>query len=137
MTTTVDTRTMSDSSLAVGSPGPRTVTLDRSKETGGCELGFNGGELLAIGGCYSNDIFREAGKRGIAGINVQVTVRADSSGAPVRTHNVSSDVAIETDAAQEDILDLIQPRDRIAKTPKPLRLGTALKLAEFKAIPLR
>jgi putative redox protein len=66
--TTVEIRTISGSSLAVGSLGPRTVTIDRSKESGGLGLAFNGGELLllAIGGCYSNDIFREAAKRGLA-----------------------------------------------------------------------
>jgi organic hydroperoxide reductase OsmC/OhrA len=60
--TSVEIRTFTGSSLAIGSSGTRTVTIDRSKESGGLGLGFNGGELLllAIGGCYSNDIFREA-----------------------------------------------------------------------------
>ena len=72
MMTTVDIRTMSDSSLAAGSAGPRTVTIDRASETGGYGLGFNGGELLlAIGGCYRNDSSRKAGKRRITVRNVQ------------------------------------------------------------------
>jgi organic hydroperoxide reductase OsmC/OhrA len=102
-------------------------------------LGFNGGELLllAIGGCYSNDIFREAGKRGISVRKVQVTVRADWSGEPVRAQSVSFDVAVEADATREDIFDLSQHTDRVAEIPNSLRLGTEVKLAEFKAIPLR
>ena len=77
--TKVEIRTVASGSLAVGSSGPRTVTIDRTKEAGGQGLGFNGGELLllAIGGCYSNDIFREASKRGINVRSVQVTVSAD------------------------------------------------------------
>jgi uncharacterized OsmC-like protein len=41
-------------------------------------LGFNGGELLllAIGGCYCNDIFREAAKRGMPIKSVHVDVEA-------------------------------------------------------------
>jgi hypothetical protein len=50
--TCVEIRTIEGGSLAVGSSGSRTVTIDRSKEAGGLGLGFNGGELLllAIGG---------------------------------------------------------------------------------------
>src|SRR5215475_8190737 len=100
--TTVEIRTISGSSLAVGSSGPRTITIDRAKESGGLGLGFNGGELLllAIGGCYSNDVFREAAKRGLAVRNVQVTVSADWAGDPVRAQNVSFSVAVEADATE-------------------------------------
>jgi len=115
------------------------VTIDRAQESGGYGPGFNGGERLlrAISGCYSNDIFREAGKRGISVRNVQVTVRADWSGEPVRAQNVSFDVAVAADATQADILDLIQHTDRVAEIANSLRLGTEAKLAQFKAIPLR
>jgi len=137
--TTVEIQTMSGSSLAVGSSGPRTITIDRSKESGGCGLGFNGGELLllAIGGCYSNDIFREAGKRGITVKNVRVTVRADWAGEPVRAQNVSFDVVLEADATQAEIVDLIRHTDRVAEIPNSLRLGAEVKLADAKAIPCR
>jgi putative redox protein len=138
MMTRVDIGTMSDSSLAVGSAGPRTVTIDRAKEAGGYGLGFNAGELpLAIGGCDSNDIFGEVGKRGIAARNVQVTVRADWSGEQMRVQNVSFDVVVEPDATQESILNLIQHTDRISEIPNSLCFGTEVKLAELKAIPLR
>jgi len=95
--TSVEIRTITGSSLAVGSSGPRTVTIDRSKEAGGLGLGFfNGGELLllAIGGCYSNDIFREAAKRGIGVKNVLVTVSADWAGEPLRAQHGSFSVQV-------------------------------------------
>lgn len=121
--------------MAVGSSGPRTVTIDRSKEAGGLGLGFNGGELLllAIGGCYSNDIFREATRRGIVVRNVHVTVSADWSGDPVRAQNVSFAVVVDAEAAEQEILDLIQHTDQVAEIPNSLRLGTSVTLAGKKA----
>src|SRR6266566_6587099 len=57
--TTVRVRTVQDACVAVGWTGHRTLTIDRPEQAGGMGLGFNGGELLllAIGGCYCNDIF--------------------------------------------------------------------------------
>ncbi len=137
--TIVEIRTVSGSSLAVGSSGTRTVTIDRAKEAGGLGLGFNGGELLllAIGGCYSNDVFREAAKRGITVKNVQVTVRADWAGDPMRAQNVSFDAKVEADASEADILDLIRHTDRVAEIPNSLRLGTDVRLAGAKAVTTR
>ena len=134
--TTVEVRTVTGSSLAVGSSGPRTVTIDRTKESGGLGLGFNGGELLllAIGGCYSNDIYREAAKRGLPVSNVQVTVNADWAREPVRAQNVSFSVLVEGAASENDILDLIAHTDGVAEIPNSLRYGTAVKLAAAKAI---
>jgi putative redox protein len=137
--TTVEIRTITGSSLAVGSAGPRTLTIDRAKESGGLGLGFNGGELLllAIGGCYSNDIFREAAKRGLAVTNVQVTVNADWAGDPVRAQNVSFSVVVEADGTEEEILDLIRHTDRVAEIPNSLRLGTEVKLVASSAVAIK
>ena len=134
--TTVEIRTLNGSSLAVGFAGSRTVTIDRSKEGGGLGLGFNGGELLllAIGGCYSNDIYREAAKRHVAVRSVQVMVNADWAGEPVRAQNVSFSVVVEADASEEEILDLIHHTDQVAEIPNSLRLGTEVRLAGTKAI---
>lgn len=137
--TTVEIRTVAGSSLAVGSSGPRTITIDRAKEAGGLGLGFNGGELLllAIGGCYSNDVFREAAKRGIAVKNVQVTVRADWAGDPVRAQHVSFDVVVEADSSESEILELIRYTDQVAEIPNSLRMGTDVKISGIKAIASR
>src|SRR5690349_18599891 len=133
--TSVEIRTITGSSLAVGSSGPRTVTIDRAKESGGLGLGFNGGELLllAIGGCYSNDIFREATKQNLSVKNVRVTVHADWAGEPVRAQNVRFDVCVEADASEEKIIELIRHTDRVAEIPNSLRLGTEVRLAGIEA----
>ncbi len=93
--------------------------------------------MLAIGGCYSNDIFREAAKRGLVVRNAQVTVNADWAGDPVRAQNVSFSVVVEADAPEAEILDLIRHTDRIAEIPNSLPLGTEVRLAATKAVALR
>ena len=134
--TVVEIRTLPDTSLAVGYSGPRTVTIDRAKDAGGMGLGFNGGELmlLAIGGCYSNDIYREATKRGVTVHRVEVKVTADWGGDPVRAQNVAFSVVVEADASEQAILDLIHHTDRVAEIPNSLRFGTEVRLDEVKAI---
>ena len=101
-------------------------------------LGFNGGELLllAIGGCYSNDIFREAARRNMKVRTVHVTVNADWGGDPVRAQNVSFSVKVEADATEQQILELIWDTDRVAEIPNSLRLGTEVKLANATALPV-
>ena len=134
--TTVRVRTVQDACVAVGWTGHRTLTVDRPEQAGGMGLGFNGGELLllAIGGCYCNDIFREAAKRGIVIKSVQVDVQADWGGEPVRAQHVTYSTRIEAEASEADIRALIEQTDRVAEIPNSLRLGTPVILAEAQAI---
>jgi putative redox protein len=134
--TSVRVRTVQDSCVAVGWTGHRTLTIDRTEEAGGMGLGFNGGELLllAIGGCYCNDIFREAARRGMVIKSVQVDVEADWAGEPVRAQDVTFATRIEAEASEEEILELIEYTDRIAEIPNSLRLGTPVTLRDAQAI---
>jgi putative redox protein len=134
--TSVKIQTVEGGSLAVGSSGSRTVTIDRSKEAGGLGLGFNGGELLllAIGGCYSNDIYREAAKRGLRVNAVRITVDADWGGDPVRAQNVTFSVIVAADASEAEILELIRHTDRVAEIPNSLRLRTEVTMAKATAV---
>jgi organic hydroperoxide reductase OsmC/OhrA len=134
--TTVRVRTVQDACVAVGWTGHRTLTIDRPEQAGGTGLGFNGGELLllAIGGCYCNDIFREAAKRGIAIKSVQVDVEADWGGEPVRAQHVTLAPRIEAQASEAEILDLIAYADRIAEIPNSLRMGTPVTLRDVQAV---
>ena len=133
--TSVRVRTVQDACVAVGWTGHRTLTVDRSEQAGGMGLGFNGGELLllAIGGCYCNDIFREAAKRGMVIKSVQVDVQADWGGDPVRAQNVTYSTRIEAEASIADILSLIEQTDQVAEIPNSLRLGTPVMLTEAQA----
>ena len=100
-------------------------------------MGFNGGELLllAIGGCYSNDIYREAALRKIEVHSVQVRVTAEWGGSPIRAQDLTFTATVEANATEQEILDLIRHTDQVAEIPNSLRLGTEVKLAEVKAIP--
>jgi uncharacterized OsmC-like protein len=126
----VEIRSIQNHSLAVGSAGSRTVTIDRSLEAGGLGLGFNGGELLflAIGGCFSNDLYREAPKFGVEVKSVHIEVSGDWGGDPVRAQNVTLSAHVEADAPREKIRELIEHTNRVAEIPNSLRLGTNVSL---------
>src|SRR5512142_943026 len=130
--TAVRIRTVHNACIAVGWAGQRTLTVDRPEQAGGMELGFSGGELLllAIGGCYCNDLFREAAKLGMVIKSVQVDVQADWGSNPVRTQQVTYSTRIEAEASEAEILALIEQTDRVAEIPTSLRLGTPVTLAE-------
>ncbi|HEX9132003.1 MAG TPA: OsmC family protein [Ktedonobacteraceae bacterium] len=136
--TTVHIRTVQNACVAVGWAGHRTLTIDRETQAGGMGLGFNGGELLllAIGGCYCNDLFREAARRGIVIQSVQVVVAAEWGGEPVRAQHVALAPRVEAEANEAAILDLITSTDRMAEIPNSLRLGTPVRLRDPQAIPV-
>jgi uncharacterized OsmC-like protein len=131
----VSTVTVHGKSTAIGSAGPFTLVTDRPAEGGGGGLGFNGGELLylAVAGCISNDLFREAPAMGIALDHVSVTVRGDFSGDPPVSEEISYDVEIEGDASPEQLETLVQHVDDIAEIPNSLRRGTPVSLAAIRA----
>ncbi len=126
----VEIRSLQNHCLAIGSSGSRTVTIDRSVEAGGLGLGFNGGELLflAIGGCFSNDLYREASKFGVKIRSVHIEVSGDWAGEPVRAQNVVLSAHVEADAPAEKVRELIEHTNRVAEVPNSLRLGTEVKL---------
>ncbi len=99
-------------------------------------LGYSGGELLllAIAGCYCNDIFREAAKLGMLIKGVQMDVQAEWGGEPVRAQNVTYSTRVEAEAREAEILALIELTDRVAEIPNSLRLGTPVALTEVQAI---
>jgi uncharacterized OsmC-like protein len=134
--TSVHVRTISGESAAVGWTGPRTVTIDRAESAGGLGIGFNGGELLllAIGACYTNDLYREAAKRKIALDSVSVDVEGDWGGDPVRAQNVSFSVQVGSKSPRKQVLELIRHTDRVAEIHNSLRLGTQVKLSKSKVI---
>lgn len=134
--TEVLVRTVQGSPVAVGSTAGRTVTIDRPAEAGGEGLGFNGGQLLllALGACYTNDIYREAAAMGIAVRAVQVTVAADWAGEPVRAQNVVYSARVEADATRERIEELMRQTDAVAEIHNSLRLGAEVRIGSFEAV---
>jgi uncharacterized OsmC-like protein len=123
----VETRTVSGQVTALGSAGPFTVVIDRPAEAGGGGKGFNGGQLLylAVAGCVSNDLFREAHRFGVELDSVRVTVSGDFSGDPAVSDPVSYDVEL---SGRGDLEALALEVDRIAEIPNSLRRGTPVWL---------
>jgi len=126
----VETHTVAGRPAAVGNAGPFTLVVDRPADGGGDGIGFNGGQLLylAIAGCVSNDLYREAPTFGIALDRVRVTVRGDFSGDPPVSEAVEYEVELAGDASEEKLRELVDHVDRIAEIPNSLRGGTAVTL---------
>lgn len=134
--TSIHVRTVNGASAAVGWSGPRTVTIDRPETAGGLGIGFNGGELLllAIGACYTNDLYREAARRNLTLSSVSVDVEGNWGGTPVRAQNVSFSVKVEANASEDEILALIKHTDEMAEIHNSLRMGTKVTLGKVEAI---
>jgi putative redox protein len=120
----VRTTSLDGTTTAVGAAG------DLSLVVGAGGQGFNGGQLLylAVAGCVSNDLYREARRRGITLTRVEVIVRGDFTGDPAVSTDVSYDVAISGDADEQTLRDLVAHVDAIAEIPNSLRRGTRVTL---------
>lgn len=89
---------------------------------------------LALGACYTNDIFREAGQRNIDVRAVAVEVQGDWGGDPVRAQNVTYTATVEAVAPEEVIRDLIEHTDRVAQIHNSLRTGADVTLTDMRAV---
>jgi putative redox protein len=126
----VEFRNTHGHAASIGSAGPYTLVVDRPADAGGQGLGFNGGQLLylAIGGCVSNDLFREASARGIRLTHVRVRVVGDFDGDPAVSQDVAYDVVVAGEASHEQLQELVSHVDAIAEIPNSLRRGTPVHL---------
>jgi uncharacterized OsmC-like protein len=126
----VEVRNVAGEPAAIGSAGPHTVVVDRPADGGGRGVGFNGGQLLylAIAGCVSNDLFREARADGIALDRVRVVVDGDFQGDPPVSTDVTYAVEVASDASTEALERLVAKVDAIAEIPNSLRAATAVRL---------
>src|SRR5207302_2414603 len=99
----------------------------------------NGGELLclALATCYCNDVYREAEKRNIDVLGVDVEVQAEfgAAGEPAKALRYRANVTAR--AAESEIRELMLRTDRVAEIQNTLRLGIKVEFvpghAESKA----
>jgi putative redox protein len=126
----VATRNIAGQVTALGTADQFTLVVDRPIEAGGGGCGFNGGQLLylAIAGCVSNDLFREAMSSGVALKRVVVRVTGDFVGSPAVSTDVAYDVEISGSGSPEQLRRLVQRVDRIAEIPNSLRSGMSVEL---------
>ena len=132
----VHVRSAHEGNFSVGWSGQHSLVIDRSPADGGQGMGFNGGQLLllALGACYANDVFREATARGLVVVGIRVVVECDWGGDPVRAQSVELSTRVEADAAEDEIMELIQHVDRIAEVQNTLRAGVDVELVEAEAV---
>ena len=126
----VEVQNIAGAVTAVGSAGPFTVVIDRPEAVGGGGRGFNGGELLliAVAGCISNDLFREADARGLSVHRVVVSASGDYAGDPSVSTGIEYNVAINGSSPDLELIELVRSVDQIAEIPNSLRGGTTVHL---------
>jgi putative redox protein len=127
----VETRNLNGQVTSLGMAEQFTLVVDRPTEGGGGGLGFNGGQLLylAVAGCISNDLFREARVAGIELENVRVKVGGNFVGEPAVSDEILYEVEMKGDAPEERLRALVDQVDEIAEIPNSLRQGTRVRLA--------
>jgi organic hydroperoxide reductase OsmC/OhrA len=116
--------------------GGKSHTLDVQPRGSGLGSSANGGELLclAMATCYCNDIYREAAKRGIEviGVEVQANAEFEAEGAPAK--RLSYRVVVRANAPDASIRELIAHTDKVAEVQNTLRLGLPVALEDFSAV---
>lgn len=84
---------------------------------------------LAVAGCISNDLFREAALSGISLRRVRVTVLSDYVGNPAVSTPIEYEVELGGDAPEDALRNLVERVDEIAEIPNSIRQGTEVRLA--------
>ena len=84
--------------------------------------------FAALATCFCNDLYREAGKRGIEvqEVTVDVTGTFGNPGEPAR--DIRYRVQVRANAPQAEIDDLIRSTDSIAEIQNTLRAACAVQL---------
>jgi putative redox protein len=126
----VETRNLDGRVTSLGTAEQFTLVVDRSTEGGGGGLGFNGGQLLylAVAGCISNDLFRDARAASIELSSVGVKVLGDFAGEPAVSDEILYEVEVAGDAPEDQLQALVERVDEIAEIPNSLRQGTRVRL---------
>lgn len=117
----------------VGEAQPVTVEF-RNRHTGQQHVftidELTGGHVLhlAVAGCVSNDLFREAKARGIHLTRVKVTAAGGFVGDPCRSTGVTYDVEVEGEASVGELDRLVADVESLAEIPSVLRHGAVVRL---------
>ena len=91
----------------------------------------NGGELLllSLATCFCNDIYREAGKRGIAVSQVEVIATGEFGAEGEPGLNFQYKANVMADVSKEEIQSLIEHTDKVAEIHNTLRRGIQIQIS--------
>lgn len=98
---------------------------------GGYGSSLNGGELLclSLATCFCNDTYREAARRNVKIVSVEVTVTGEFGKEGEPASSITYDVKIESPGtSSNDIADLVRHVDSIAEVHNTLRKGIPVTL---------
>ncbi len=112
--------------------------LEIAAKAGSPGSSVNGGELLflALATCYCNDLYREAGKRGIAVSQVEVEVEGEFGGEGEPGRNIRYKARVAANASADEIRDLMRSTDSVAEIQNTLRGGAPVHLSDVEAVSL-
>ena len=89
---------------------------------------------LVLATCYCNDVYREAAKRAIDIVRVEVSADAEFGNPGEPASRLSYRVKLSARAPEQDIRDLILHTDRVAEVHNTLRCGIPVFLDSFEAV---
>jgi len=95
----------------------------------------NGGELLflALATCYCNDVYREAAKKDLEILAVEVEVTGDFGGIGDPATNVRYNAKVKAaHASKEQIQELLRHTDSVAEIQNTLRAGAVVELKDVE-----
>lgn len=94
----------------------------------------NGGELLflALATCYCNDVYREAGKRGIAIASVDVEVVGEFGAEGEAASRIEYSARVVGSGSEQELRDLLATTDRVAEIQNTVRRGVQVTLTRME-----
>ena len=95
----------------------------------------NGGELLflALATCYCNDLYREAKRRGIDILHVEVEVTGEFGSEGEAARNISYRASVTSKAPRAEVLNLMRHTDSVAEIQNTVRHSSPVVLSECEA----
>jgi uncharacterized OsmC-like protein len=92
------------------------------------DTAFTGAHLLhlAAAGCVLNDVYREAGNRGITVLGVRVSASGAFNTETWQSTGISYAVELDTTASAAEIDELLRLVDSVAEIPKSIRAGASV-----------
>ncbi|HEV2511450.1 OsmC family protein [Bosea sp. (in: a-proteobacteria)] len=127
---TIELRNVEGTQAAMGWAGAHTVVVDRPEgKAGGMGLGFNGAQLLALGGCFCNDLRYAAHELGVGLGRIAVSVTVELEGAPLLTTAATMSVQCEMEDGS-DASTVIEKAKAICMVANSLGRGFPVAIAQ-------
>jgi uncharacterized OsmC-like protein len=115
----------------LASPDPSAVHLPHRWTEGGVTVStvFTGAHLLhlSVAGCVLNDLFREAGARGIELDGVRVTARGDFDTETWSSTGIEYSVEVASAADEAQVEELVAHVERVAEIPRAIAAGAPVR----------